>query len=365
MLGLWIAAALVSAAAAALIVHRAARAAHAVGGEDPALAVYRRQLAEIDDLAERGLLPETERRAAHAEAGRRLLSAADAAEPKLMATQGGRRAIAVVAALAPLAAVGVYLVVGSPQIPDQPFARRLAEWRAADPRSLGPDQMAAVLQLIVAEHPADPRARFFLSRAQLASGDSFGAISSLRRALTLAPRQVDLWAALGEAYLSDAGGEVSSDANKAFQQALQIDPHAPGPRYYLARAKIAGGDVAGGVAAWRALDEDLPTADPRRTGLEQEIAEVDRTHALPLADQAAAAPSPQGQQAFIRAMVDTLAARLTASPDDPAGWARLIRSYAVLGDDAGRRAALARAQALFKDRPNDLRLVQSAALSPQ
>ena len=65
MIWLWIAAALVSAGLAALIVHRAARArGRRPAGENPALAVYRRQLAEIDDLADRGLLAEAERRGA-------------------------------------------------------------------------------------------------------------------------------------------------------------------------------------------------------------------------------------------------------------------------------------------------------------
>ena len=50
---------------------------------------------------------------------------------------------------------------------------------------------------------------------------------------------------------------------------------------------------------------------------------------------------------------------------DPAGWARLIRSYAVLGDSADQAAALARARAQFKDRPDALRLVNAAAAGPQ
>ena len=78
MLLFWIAAVLLSAAAAALIVRYSAREAQG-GAVDPAAAVYRRQLDEIDELAGRGLLIEDERKAAHAEAARRLISAADMA----------------------------------------------------------------------------------------------------------------------------------------------------------------------------------------------------------------------------------------------------------------------------------------------
>jgi cytochrome c-type biogenesis protein CcmH len=363
MITFWISAALVSAAAAALILHRAARAARTVGGEDPALVVYRRQLNEIDDLSDRGLILDAERRSAHAEAARRLLAAADKAPAThLTATKGGRLAIAVVAALAPLAAIGVYLIVGSPMTPDQPFARRVADWRRADPASLDPDQLVAVMQAVVREHASDPAVYALLARAEMETGDSFSAVRNLQRAIDLSPRSAPLWIDLGQVYVTQAGGEATLDAVKAFQHAAQLDPTSPMPRYFLARAKIAGGDVAGGLAGWRTLFGDLPASDPRRYGLGQEIAIVERTGALP---QPAAPPAAAGQQAFIRSMVDALAARLKANPDDPAGWARLIRSYAVLGDDANHAAAIAHARTLFKDRPEALRQLESASSAPQ
>jgi cytochrome c-type biogenesis protein CcmH len=368
MIVFWISAALVSAAAAALIIHRAARAARIDGAEDPSLAVYRRQLAEIDDLAERGLLIEDERRSAHAEAARRLLAAADeTAPPSPAPSRGGRLVIAVVAAAAPLAAIGLYLVVGSPQTPDQPFAKRLTAWRdaATHGRPLAPDQLAAVMQLIVSERPKDPKAYYFLAHAQMDAGDAFSAIGSLRQAIALAPRQAQLWIALGETYMAQAAGGPSADAVKAFEEALRLEPTAPMPRYDLGGAKIAGGDVDGGLAIWRALQNDLPATDPARPGLDQDIAVVEKTHALPQAAPTQPAAAAQGQQAFIRTMVGALAARLKASPDDPAGWARLIRSYAVLGDEPRRAAALAQARALFKSRPADLRTVEQASAAPQ
>src|ERR1700761_5962088 len=122
MIALWIVAALFSALVATLIIFRSAQAAAAAEqpGEDPALAVYRRQLAEIDDLAERGLLPEEEHRSAHTEAARRLLSAADQAKASPQAPRALRWWVAGIAVAAPLAAAGLYLTVGSPQMPDQP-----------------------------------------------------------------------------------------------------------------------------------------------------------------------------------------------------------------------------------------------------
>ena len=364
MIAFWISAALVSAIAAALIVHRAARALRPAGAEDASVAVYRRQLTEIDDLAERGVLPEAERRSAHAEAARRLLAAADAkAEPVKPPTRAGRIAVAVVAGLAPLAAIGVYLAIGSPQTPDQPFARRLAAWRA-DPSNLDPDQWVAVLQKIVREHPRDPQAYLFLARAQLTAGDAFSALQTLRAGINVDRRRGELWEALGVAEMARANGQITPDAIKDYQQAVQLDPSLPGPRYYIGRAKILGGDIDGGLADWRALDKIMPPEDWRHPGLENEIAGVEKTHGLPPPVAAPTGP-PADQQGFIRSMVAKLAGELAAHPDDPPGWARLLRSYQVLGDAEGHDAAMAKVREVFKNRPDDNKLIQDMPERPQ
>ena len=59
MLLFWVVAGLLAAAAAGLILLRAAGEATPVG--DPSTAFYQRQITEIDHLAERGLIPESER----------------------------------------------------------------------------------------------------------------------------------------------------------------------------------------------------------------------------------------------------------------------------------------------------------------
>lgn len=360
MIAFWIAAALLSAITAGLIIYRGARAAQTLAGSEvnPSAAVYRRQLTELDDLAARGLLAQGERRSARAEAARRLLGAVDAAPP-VLSPASGRVLIALLAGAAPMLALAVYLVVGSPERPDQPFARRVDAWRAADPNSLDPARLSAVLQRVVAEHPRDAQALYYLSRAQQASGDVFMAERSLRKALALQPGQAVYWTVLGDILLAESKGDVSSDAQAAYRRAHALDPSAPGPRYYLAKARIAGGDVAGGLAEWRVLAGDLAANDARKPLLLKEIGVVEKTGALGV--DSPAAPSEESRQALIRAMVASLAARLEAQPNDPAGWGRLVRSYGVLGDTPRREAAMARARGLFKDRPDAWRAFQDAA----
>ena len=64
-------------------------------------------------------------------------------------------------------------------------------------------------------------------------------------------------------------------------------------------------------------------------------------------------------------MVDRLAARVKAQPDDPQGWARLIRAYGVLGQTARRDAAITEARRLFRDRPDALAAALSETPRPE
>jgi cytochrome c-type biogenesis protein CcmH len=357
MIAFWIAAAVLSAAAMLML----ARAARAGAGpvEDPALAVHRRQLTEIDELAERGLIPEDERRAARAEAGRRLLSAAEHQETQPCV--GGRGTALAIAAVTPLVALGLYVLVGHPAYPDQPFAKRVAEWRHTDPSGLTPDQMAAVLTQIAAERPRDPEPLKNLGLAYMAADDLPHAIEALRKALAISPDRADLWSQLGEAFVVQADGQVDDDARAAFAEAVRLDPRSQGARYFLARGDIQSGHVAEGIAAWKGLLGELPAGDPRGQALRAEIAQVESTGGLkPVQPE-----QPADMQGMIRGMVDGLAARLAANPDDPDGWVRLVRAYAVLGEAEKRDQALAKARVLFKDKPEVLKALDEAAVVPQ
>ena len=354
MIALWVAAGVLSAAAAGLVLHRAARAALDAGSADPTLSVYRRQLSEIDDLAGRGLIDEAERKATHAEAGRRLLAAADAGAQAWTAPAAERRPVLAVAALAPVAALAVYLALGAPGYPDQPFKVRVAKWRASDLATLTAPQMAAVLRGVTKEHP-DPEGYRFLALAENQSDNPSGAARALRKSLALAPQRADLWEMLGVSLVAEADGQETPGAASAFREALKRDPKAVLARFHLARAQAQGGDRPGAVAALKALQADMPAADPRRESLAQAITDAEN-------EPAPAATAPAGGQIeMIRGMVAGLAARLKAQPDDPEGWVRLVKSYAVLGDVKARDAALDEARARYRGRAQVLDQLEAAA----
>jgi cytochrome c-type biogenesis protein CcmH len=338
------------------------------------LAVHRRQLSEIDDLAERGLLADAELKGARAEAGRRLIAAADHQAPWPAANPKLRPVVLALAAAAPLLALGIYGLVGAPGAADQPFLKRVAEWRRTDLTRLEPQKVAAVLEQIAIQRPTDPEPLKNLALVRMMAGDATGASQALRRAVILAPARADLWAGLGETFVADSAqdeggqGEIGTDARKAFAEALKRDPKNVSARYHLGLARISDGDVQGGLADWKALLADLPPDDPRRMGFGHQIAQVQADGGL----RASAAPTgqpadvPQGAdvQDMIQGMVAGLAAKLEANPDDPDGWVKLVRAYAVLGDAARRDAALAKARARYEGQPKVLAALRQAAQTP-
>jgi cytochrome c-type biogenesis protein CcmH len=353
----WTFAALMAGACAVLVMARAARA----GGpaQDPSLELHRRALAEVDDLAARGLIDAEDVSAIRTEAARRLLRSADAPELDLKPL---KPAFAVaLAVVAPVLALAVYVFVGAPGLDDQPFAKRLAAWRS-HPEQASAAELAATLRALVVERPYDPAPREKLAQVALALGDADGAAHALRSALALAPDRTDLAMNLAMTLVLKNKGTVTPEAHDLFTRALAVDARAPMPRYMLGREAIAKGRIAEGLAMWKALAGELAADDKGKADLQKEIDTVERTGALPpMIEDAAAAPPSQDA---IQAMVARLAARLKANPDDPAGWARLIRSYTVLHDTARRDSALAEARRRFAARPDVLSALDEAAKGP-
>lgn len=335
---------------------RAAKRALAAG-EDPAREVYRRQLQDLDDMVDRGVLAPEEREATRAETARRLLSQTPEAGEK-----GAARLAPVIAAgLAALAAIGLYVWLGAPGVADQPYQARLAQWKNTNPNALRPDEVAAVLRDLAKTHPNDPKLFGLLGRVERMAGDPVSAAQYLNRAIKLDPNNADLYASLGDALAAGAGDKPTPEAEAALNHALAIDPNNPSALYYLGGARAADGDKAGAVKLWRQLATQLPPGDVRGQQLQAMIAQLEQGPSAAQVAKAQASVSGADQAGFIRGMVASLQAKLDAQPDDPAGWARLVRSYHVLHDQAAEDRALARARSLFAKRPGDLATVEAAA----
>ena len=252
----------------------------------------------------------------------------------------GGYVLASAAALFVLGAGGaLYLQFGHPML-----AARTLE--GDDARDL--NALIGRLAVVVRSRPADPRGWAILGRAYLTANDPGDAAKAFARAIA-AQRQVGavqpfLYSAYGEALTQDSSGAVTPEAEAAFTQALASDPKDRAARYYVGLAAAARGDAGKALGLWRSLLDDVPA----NSAVHQDL--VDRIAAL---------TARSGGAPDISAMVAVLAARLKSNPNDGAGWQRLIRAYAVLGDKGKARTALSEARNAMAAQPDQIAALNS------
>lgn len=332
------------------------------------VAFYRRQLAEIDRDRERGVIGGPEAEAAKIESSRRLLRAASEAEPETDITsepalRRRRAASALALSVVPIIGLALYGGLGSPQLP----SRQAAAQPQADLGSgaAAPDIATALARIEdhLAAHPDDGRGWDIVAPIYLRGGrfeDAARAYANARRLDGSTPERL---LGHGEALVSAGQGIVSAEARAIFQGVLALDRSSPPARYYLALAAEQEGDRDGAEAGYRSLIADAPPGAPWLTLVERRLAAISG-QPEPAVPQAQAPVPPE-----IAAMVSGLDERLRAGGGSEAEWARLIRSFVVLGrrDDALDRVA--RARSVLAGDPDALArlddLARSLGLSPE
>lgn len=343
-----------------------ARAAHD-------LAVYRDQIAEIERDRARGVIAEAEAGAARIEIARRML-AADAmmVETSSAAAPARWPSWALAAAIvAPLAALGLYAATGSPWLQGQPFTARSLEAERIAAAQAQLAERAASLAARLAAAPDDRDGWALLARTYSALERYDEAIAAWRRAVELAPENLEFAGEFGEALTRADAGVVGPEALAAFERVLAVEAFDPRAAYYKGLALAQSGAAAEAVRMWSDLlyvgPHDAPWAATVRAERDRvaSAAKIDlsRVTPSPAAEAARVAAAarrdaaeeiarlPQAERtAAIRAMVETLAARLEAAPDDIEGWRRLARAWRVLGERDKAAAALDRAVALAPER---------------
>jgi cytochrome c-type biogenesis protein CcmH len=222
---------------------------------------------------------------------------------------------------------GAYVLVGRPHL----AAREAGGINTREINGLIPFLIQRVHQ-----HPEDARAWRYLGQAYMTANDPRNAAKALAKVIALTGKgDAQLDAAYGEALVLGSGSDVPQEAADAFAAALAADPHNPPARFYLGLYKATHNDRVGAIALWQSLLADTPTTAPLHQLL------VDRI-AILTSQGPGGAPNP-------RAMVDMLAARLKADPNDALGWVRLMRAYTVLGEKEKALQALADARKAFPD----------------
>jgi cytochrome c-type biogenesis protein CcmH len=367
---LWIIMAILAAAAALPVLVPLFRARPIQPMASAAGSIYRDQLAEIERDRGRGLIAESEAEAARTEVARRLLKTSEAAaQPATATTPLRQRAAAGAVIIMPLLALGLYVLLGSPELPDRPLAARLS--LPIDKQD--PEIIAAQLESRLAGHPDDATGWDFLAQIEASLEHYAEEARALGNLIRLRGASVELETAYGEALTRANDGVVTREARTAFEAGNKIDPQAIGPRFFLALALSQEGKRDDAVAAWHQLLIGAPADAPWAQMARQALVSLEAAPASPssggesgpsAADvQAAQNLSPDQRLAMISGMVSQLAQRLESDPNDAEGWARLVRSYMVLGRSADAKAALAKARTALAGKSDLLDRVEAEAKS--
>lgn len=386
MIGFWIAAAVLTAIVLALLLRPLLRPpVEQAGAAEFARKVYKDQVEEIERDLTRGVITPEQAKAARAEVGRRLLATA---EGKGTADSGNPKSVApstklalAMTVLVPVLALAVYLPLGRPELPSFPFAQRQAE-RPPVPENVL-DALAKLEQRL-REEPNDLQGWTLAGATYAAMGRHAEAADAYRKAAALSQGDPEIVSAFAESMVMASDGIVGEEARRAFEAVQADNPAEPRAGFYLGLARQQAGDPQGAIQRWADLMRQSPADAPWVPLLRKQIYEVanligiDPVRATPEPlppignaeagnAQAGTAPPGQGsaaggmpmltpeqmqemsslppeeQQAFIRTMVDGLAERLEANPDDVDGWLRLARARGVLGEQEKAADALRRA----------------------
>jgi cytochrome c-type biogenesis protein CcmH len=362
-----------------------------------------KELAEIDGQAAAQGLPAAEADSLRTDTIRRFLTEtpAESATPKPLS---GRGILVLALGLAAIVAIGatlLYTKIGRPDLVTASAGatpQAAADAQGAEPGHVA--SMVAQLEAKMRQSPNDPEGWRMLGWSYMQTGRFADAAVAYGKASALDPSVADYQSARGEALVRAADGHVTPEARAAFTLAVKGDPSDPRARYFLAAAKDQDGDHVGAMTDWIALlksappgapwapevrgfviriaaqrGEDvsgkLPPLPPPAPGEAQAVAGDAQAGAGaaaqapggPTSDQVAAVQQmpPAQQQAMIRSMVDGLAAKLKANPNDPDGWVELMRARMVLGDPAAATAAYHDARKAFAAAPDRLVMLSQAA----
>ena len=238
------------------------------------LGVYRAQIQDLDRDLERGLIDDGDAKLLRVEIERRILRIEQDGDHQA-APQKPRRLglIAAIAAVSILVPAGLYALLGSPKVVDQPYAARASQIdemqsKVAKIKAMV-DQLAARLQ----DDPNDGKGWFMLGRSLRVLRQPDRAKTAFERAMALMPNDVQVRLELGSLLIEDlpAGTPLPDEFVTVMRDVLAIDPDVPDALYFVGLAEAEAGNVDKALALWTILLKKIPPESPDRAELQKQI----------------------------------------------------------------------------------------------
>jgi cytochrome c-type biogenesis protein CcmH len=244
----WISGALLLAAGLALVLRplRLRGAAKSGASRDAMnVAVFRDQLREAEEDLRTGKLAQADYERARAEIERRLLEdvhPASSAAPKA----ARNRAVAYSALVLPLAALGIYLVVGNPGAINP----------AAHDAGVSMPQIEAMVQRLaerLEKQPDDVEGWKMLGKSYTVLGRFAEAANAYSKAAIRAPRDAQILADLADALAMARGQSMKGEPEELVLRALQIDPKNAKALALAGTAAFDRRDFRGAARYWERM----------------------------------------------------------------------------------------------------------------
>lgn len=317
--------------------------------------IYREQLQTLERDLARGAISPADYEATRDEFQLRLLDDTDdSVDPSVTPSTPAssiwtpRRVAAVIGLLFPLGSIGMYVWLGTPDAINPKPPQEISREKVL--------QMVETLATNLKAKPDNPKGWAMLARSYKVLGRLPEAEQAFINAGELVNTDADLLVDYADLLAAKAGGVIEGKPQELLNKALVLNPQHPMGLMMAGVVAYRKSDFAGAAAQWEKLLAVLEPGSPDAQQVAAEIADA-RAKAglppiaravpglvpadkLPPVDPAAAAGMTPDK---INEMVERLATRLKANPDDAQGWARLARAYQVLGRNADSEAANAQA----------------------
>ena len=378
-MALWIAVAALIVVAAAAVLAPLFRSRAVRGVAESEIAIYSDQLGELERDVERGVLPESEAKAARAEIARRLLRASETGGGPNSASSPRYKAAAAVALIVlPLVSITTYLLLGEPDATDRPYSARIADIDPSDvylvqtvvagffanPETFDPEFALGLVTAGVEANPEHPAAWESLAVILAVTQNSAQVLTAYDRYSELQPPESETAELFGIelariVYLG--GGIADGPVDALARRILALNPANRDAQIFQGLAMEERGENDAAEAAWESMLAEEPPGGTEWGDLARSRLAILRGETtIPEPPPATNELTPE-QLVTINQMVDGLAERLAADPDDAEGWAQLITSYIVLERSDEARAALATARDFFTGNEGALALIEGAA----
>lgn len=236
--------------------------------------VYKDQLAEIDRELERGTLSADQAVSARTEIQRRILATGDRSEASEVASPRRLAGLAVALALGvPAAALGLYAVLGSPQVPDLPYAARTDQFNSTEDQAAMVARMVAQLTAKLEKDPSDGKGWAKLGRSLRVLNQPVKAKEAYARAARLMPGDTQVRMEYADLLLDEVpqGSPLPPEFVGVMREIVAVDPKNPDALYFLGISEMQMGNKVKARDYWTRLLVLLPEDSEDRATIQKQV----------------------------------------------------------------------------------------------